>query len=685
MNDALAKHEVAEPSVNDAIFNMQPSDLSVAVSLLGDGAGDIFESNCEKYMQLFHLYDPAVIHARPTDHRAAHSDRSPTPYHSSNHPITGLTTGALPAGQPTPSLPASSPTDHGRGAVPPPAPYQTTPNPPTTYAHHSGPPAYDPSHPHPSQLPPPTYPLLPHPNNCVFQCTTDSSGGQSAAFTPTATFQAPLHAPGQPSTHYYSPPHAHAAAARSPPTSAPRPNPQFGYTGNCGVTPTSDMALDRAPQSACLLSLQTPTPPFYFNPAQAPSSQSDTNLPPWPSALIMLTPRTFATAEAHLKQAVKAVHIPAQTLRLLERCKDEPLYYLTVRSQLIMLMARLYIVVILLETPRDGSPPTAFTVESGNKAVHDMLSMALADTTFRTLITARTKTIDKHALVPAEALYTFVNFLDDTFLSTGIVRASVGAFYSYEPTPGDDALTVLNDLESRASLRGVDDDTVVHVFTSLLTRLNAKSLLAHLGTTNVATIAEYRRLIMSFPDGCTTPLRPVLAAAKRVALPTAAGDEDRDPPPPPLAPADSPANNEVLNAIRTLASQFATFQAQPGPPGRPGGSGGPRGPGPTRDRLDTTKIYPILFPQYKGSSDPKDVVGADCPACEKMMSDFPNIVWIDFDNAAHGPRPDGTRPKLPRGQLFKHGRGRCINLHKCVDCAVQETPENAWMKNPWRF
>ena len=154
VNDALAKHEVAEPSVNDAIFNMQPSDLSVAVSLLGDGAGDIFESNCEKYMQLFHLYDPAVIHARPTDHRAAHSDRSPTPYHSSNHPITGLTTGALPAGQPTPFLPASSPTDHGRGAVPPPAPYQTTPNPPTTYAHHSGPPAYDPSHPHPSQLPP---------------------------------------------------------------------------------------------------------------------------------------------------------------------------------------------------------------------------------------------------------------------------------------------------------------------------------------------------------------------------------------------------------------------------------------------------------------------------------------------------------------------------------------------------
>ena len=98
MNDALAKHEVAEPSVNDAIFNMQPSDLSVAVSLLGDGAGDIFESNCEKYMQLFHLYDPAVVHARPTDHRAAHPDRSPTPHHSSNHPITGLTTGALPAG-----------------------------------------------------------------------------------------------------------------------------------------------------------------------------------------------------------------------------------------------------------------------------------------------------------------------------------------------------------------------------------------------------------------------------------------------------------------------------------------------------------------------------------------------------------------------------------------------------------
>jgi hypothetical protein len=43
INDALAKHEVAEPLVNDTIFNMRPEDLSVAVDLLGDGAGDAFE------------------------------------------------------------------------------------------------------------------------------------------------------------------------------------------------------------------------------------------------------------------------------------------------------------------------------------------------------------------------------------------------------------------------------------------------------------------------------------------------------------------------------------------------------------------------------------------------------------------------------------------------------------------
>ena len=41
VHDALAKHEVAEASVNDAIFNMQPDDLSVAVGLLGDDDGDV--------------------------------------------------------------------------------------------------------------------------------------------------------------------------------------------------------------------------------------------------------------------------------------------------------------------------------------------------------------------------------------------------------------------------------------------------------------------------------------------------------------------------------------------------------------------------------------------------------------------------------------------------------------------
>jgi hypothetical protein len=386
-----------------------------------------------------------------------------------------------------------------------------------------------------------------------------------------------------------------------------------------------------------------------------------------------------------MKQAVKAVHVPAQTLRLLERCKDEPLYYLTVRSQLIMLMTRLYIVVILLETPPERLPevPSSFSVASGNKSVHDMIAMALAETTFRTLITARTKTIDRYALEPAESLLHFVTFLDDTFLSTGIVRASVGAFYSYEPSAGEDALTVLNDLESRASLRGVDDDTVIHVFTSMLTRLNAKTLLAHLGTTNVATIAEYRRLIMSFPDGTTTPLRAAAQPLKRVTFTTTAHDEEYEQTSAPPPPGDQSASTAMLDAIRSLAAQVTTLQSagqQGGPFG--GGFGRPR---PARERLDCAKIYPVLFPQYKGSSSPTDVVGADCPACEKAIPDFERIVWLDFDGAVHGPRPDGSRPTLPRGHMFKHGRGRCVNLHKCVDCAVQENPDNAWMQNPWRF
>lgn len=668
LHDSIARQLAAPRDYNDAIFRMNAEMVDKILSFLTAEAGDLFEDDLEKYRALFADLDPDRVHPRQPDHLA----RTPAPTSdarltSEPHPIKNL--GTFP-----PSCPASPP-DAGAGAVPAtrlaaPAAAQAAPDAPTILNY-----ATAPADPH--RAAPAAATAL------VSMASSNGAPPPSGCAPPAASAgRTPFHAPSGP--HHYAP----AAPTAPPPAfAAPPQSPSPTIVSSVSAVPLLPTITEAAARSSPI-SLATPPPPFYFNAESA--SGPETPLPPWQTAILNLAPRSPALLDQQLKAAGKSNGLPLQLRRQLERCHGEPLYYLTTRAQIVQALSRLYLVVILAEAPAPlgelSIVPNDTEIASALATVHAALCLALDETALKTLLTARARTLDKYALAHGHAVASFIQYLDKTFLDPGTVHSTVRSFYTYDPPAGADALTVLGELETMASLRGLDDNTVIHVFTALLDRLDCNPLLAHLGTTSDVSISEYRRLIGTFPNATSTPLKPVPSGGSRrnttlATIPSGTDGVDGAGVPPAAAP--GPDLTAILNPILERLERFTALINRPGPAGGGGANSGGAGSFRGRDRLDTVKIYPILFPNSKYASDPPrptDMVGAECAACEATHDDHASTVWINFDPSTHGERPDGSKFRLPPGTRFKHGAGRCVCLARLVDQHVAQNPDHAWMK-----